>query len=170
MDDSFTTGNKSQKFIRLKAEILREFKDIEHCCAELNELLGILENRGKSTFDLRAIGSILHDFYCGIERLFERIAKELNGGMPEGNDWHRQLLRDMTLDIKGVRPPVISEDMEKILTEYLRFRHVFRNIYGFSLEWRFMEGLVERLPVTLNTLKKEAEAFCIFLENISRNL
>ncbi len=170
MDNSFTPGSKSQKFARLKAEILREFKDIEHCHVELKELLAILENRKKSTFDLRAIGSILHDFYCGTERIFERIAKELNGGIPEGTDWHRQLLRDMTLDIKGVRPPVLSEELEKMLSEYLRFRHVFRNIYGFSLEWRFMEGLVEKLPFTLNTLKKDVEAFCVFLENVSRKL
>lgn len=170
MDDSFTPASKSQKFIRLKAEILREFKDIERCCFELKELLGLLENKNKSTFDLRAIGSILHDFYCGIERIFERIAKELNGGIPEGDDWHRQLLRDMTLDIKGVRPPVISEDLEKMLIEYLRFRHVFRNIYGFSLEWRFMAVLVERLPFTLNTLKKDIEGFSVFLENVSRYL
>ncbi|MFN3531606.1 MAG: hypothetical protein ACK41Q_03700 [Candidatus Brocadia sp.] len=170
MADSFIPGSKSQKFPRLKAEILREFKDIERCHVELNELLGKLEDKEKSTFDLRAIGSILHDFYCGIERIFERIAKELNGGVPEGTNWHRQLLRDMTLDIKGVRPPVISEELEKMLSEYLRFRHVFRNIYGFSLEWRFMEGLVERLPFILNTLKKEIEAFCAFLENISHSL
>jgi len=170
MDDSFTPASKSQKFIRLKAEILREFKDIERCSFELKELLGMIGNKNKSTFDLRAIGSILHDFYCGIERIFERIAKELNGGIPEGDDWHRQLIRDMTLDIKGVRPPVISEELEKMLIEYLRFRHVFRNIYGFSLEWRFMEGLVERLPVTLNTLKKDIEGFSVFLENVSRYL
>lgn len=170
MVDSYTPGSKSQKFLRLKAEILREFKDIERCRVELNELLGMLGSREKSSFDLRAIGSILHDFYCGIERIFERIAKELNGGVPEGTDWHRQLLRDMTLEIKGVRPAVISEDLEKMLIEYLRFRHVFRNIYGFSLEWRFMEGLVERLPFTLNTLKKDIETFCVFLENVSRSL
>ncbi len=74
MDDSFTPSSKSQKFTRLKAEIHREFKDIEHRYVELKELLAMLENRNKSTFDLRAIGSILHDFYCGIERIFERIA------------------------------------------------------------------------------------------------
>lgn len=62
MDDSFTPSSKSQKFTRLKAEILREFKDVEHCHVELKELLGMLENRNKTTFDLRAIGSILHDF------------------------------------------------------------------------------------------------------------
>lgn len=170
MVDSYIPGSKSQKFLRLKAEIYREFKDIERCCVELKELLAMIGNRKKSTYDVRAIGSILHDFYCGIERIFERIAKELNGGIPEGSDWHRQLLRDMTLEIKGVRPPVISEELEKMLIEYLRFRHVFRNIYGFSLEWRFMEGTVERLPITVNTLKKDVETFCIFLENVSGSI
>ena len=44
---------------------------------------------------LRTRGSLLHDFYTGIERAFCRIAQELNGGLPNTEHWHRDLLQDM---------------------------------------------------------------------------
>ncbi len=36
--------------------------------------------------------------------------------------------------IKDTRPAVISEELAADLDEYLSFRHVFRNIYGFELK------------------------------------
>ncbi|MGB9887889.1 MAG: hypothetical protein ACPLRW_12990, partial [Moorellales bacterium] len=49
---------------------------------------------------------------------------------PETLRWHKQLLNRMTLEVPEVRPPVISKDLARTLDEYLRFRHVFRNVYG----------------------------------------
>jgi hypothetical protein len=36
----------------------------------------------------------------------------------------------MSLDIEGVRTPAIRIETERILEEYLRFRHLFRKRYG----------------------------------------
>ena len=160
--------NKSQKFLRLKAEILNEIEALDRIHNELKQLLATSKAKSKSTFELRAFGSILHDFYCGIERIFERIAEELNGGLPEGKEWHRQLLRDMTLELKEIRPSVISEATEKYLAEYLRFRHIFRNIYGYTLEWQLMERLVENFEDILTTFKKDIKYFSFFLEKLSK--
>lgn len=42
-------------------------------------------------------------------RLAQEIeAEELNGGVPRSEQWHRQLLLDMTLDLPSVRPAVVS--------------------------------------------------------------
>lgn len=35
-------------------------------------------------FYTRAAGPILHDFYTGIEKTFQEIAKRLDGGLPKG--------------------------------------------------------------------------------------
>jgi len=158
---------KIQKLLRLKAEIGRETKELDKLESELKAFLENVEGKEPSSLELRALGSILHDFYTGVERIFERIARELNGGVPEGIDWHRQLLRDMTLEIEGVRPPVIDEEMEKKLDEYLRFRHLFRNIYGFSLEWRFLEGLAVGLDKVWDGLKQSLKEFSGFLTQLA---
>ena len=53
---------------------------------------------GADTYSLRARGSILHDFSSGVERIFVRIAGELNGGVPQAERWHQELLGDMEAD------------------------------------------------------------------------
>ena len=60
--------------------------EIEH---ELDSLDQIRDQnaaapRDDEIFTLRARGSILHDFYNGIERVLVRIAEELDGGVPQG--------------------------------------------------------------------------------------
>lgn len=136
--------------------------------AEIEEDLGSLEllreqsaeaPKGEDSFTLRARGSILHDFYNGVERVFTRIAEELNGGLPQGDRWHQQLLQDMSLEIPGVRPAVIDARLANSLAEYLRFRHVFRNVYGFVLEAERMRPIEERLPVVLKAFREQVRTF-----------
>ena len=143
---------------RLAAEIRGEFVS-----------LGLLEEQSAAapqendTFSLRARGSILHDFYNGIERVFVRIAEELNGGVPKGDQWHRQLVKDMSLEIPGVRPAVIDEDLARSLGDFLRFRHVFRNVYGFALEEQRMRPLEDRLPAVLRAFRRQVGEFLAWM-------
>ncbi|MCY4123520.1 MAG: hypothetical protein OXG72_21645, partial [Acidobacteria bacterium] len=87
---------------RLAAEIEHELEGLE----QLGEEVAAAPLDDDNTFALRARGSMLHDFYGGIERVFVRIAEELDGGVPHGEQWHRQMLTDMSLEIPGVRPAV----------------------------------------------------------------
>ena len=106
----------------------------------------------------RAAGSILHDFYCGVEKLFERIAFNLDGELPKGEDWHMELLLQMARSLEGIREPVISRELLSKLKEFLRFRHLFRHIYGFELKWSRFEKLALSLSSVLSELKDNLEA------------
>lgn len=131
--------------------------------------LGLLEEQSAAapqetdTFTLRARGSILHDFYSGIECVFVRIAEERGGGVPKGGQWRRQLLRDMGLEIPGLRPAVIDEALERSLGDFLRFRHVFRNVYGFTLEEQRMRPLEDRLPLVLGAFRRQLDEFLAWM-------
>ncbi len=81
-----------------------------------------------------AIALNLQSFYTGVERILEAIAREIDGALPSGEGWHRQLLEQMCLDLPEVRPPVISESTRTRLDEFRRFRHVVRSIYAYRLE------------------------------------
>jgi hypothetical protein len=143
---------------RLAAEIASEL-----------ESLSLLEEQsagaphGDDTFSLRARGSILHDFYSGIERVFVRIAEELNGGVPQGEQWHRQLVKDMSMEIPQVRPAVIDHELARSLGDFRRFRHVFRNVYGFALEDQRMRPLEERLPAVLAAFRRQVGEFLAWI-------
>lgn len=126
-----------------------------------------LFKRKPSNYVLRAGGSILHDFYTGIEKIFENIAKEIDQRVPMGEEWHSELLHQMTLDIPGLRPPVISPNTEKRLREYLGFRHLFRKRYGFELDWGKMKRLLLKMPQVLSNVEKEIE---IFFDSLAKSL
>lgn len=50
----------------------------------------------------------------------------------------------MTIEIAGIRPQVISENLAAELDDYLSFRHIFRNIYGFELKGERLDRLVSK--------------------------
>ena len=135
--------------------------EIESELASLDELEREITNAPQQDdiYSLRARGSILHDFYNGIERIFVRIASELNGGVPQAEQWHRELVKNMTLDIPEVRPAVIDMTLARVLGEYLRFRHVFRNVYGSVLEAERLRSLERRLPVTSAAFRERVQVF-----------
>lgn len=75
----------------------------------------------------------LHAFYSAVEKIFEDIARTIDDGVPSGPDWHRDLLIQMSAEIPGVRPPVISRQTRLVLDDFRGFRHVVRNIYTYNL-------------------------------------
>jgi hypothetical protein len=72
----------------------------------------------------------------------------------------------MSVPLEEIRPQVIDEPLERDLEEYLRFRHLFRNIYGFELRWELCQPLAERLHQTFVKLKRQMERFEDFLDSI----
>ncbi len=57
------------------------------------------------------------------------------------------------------RAAVISESLRDTLSEYLAFRHVFRQAYSFDLRWDKMSDLVLNCEPSLRHLETELEAF-----------
>ncbi len=137
----------------LKSLVEEELLKIRKLLDEASDI----EKRKESNINIRAGGSILHDFYTGAENIFHAIASTLDNAVPSGLSWHVELLNQMTLNIKGVRSPVISKSTAKMLEEYLRFRHLFRKRYGFDLEWSNIKKLLKRLPVVYKTLKSDLD-------------
>ena len=70
----------------------------------------------------------------GLERVLHHIAAMVDGSVPAGREWHRDLLRQMGIALPQVRPEVLSAGTIKALDEYLRFRHVVRNVYAFEFD------------------------------------
>lgn len=128
---------------------------------ELEKLRGLIDEAGRlqkkraSNIVIRAGGSLLHDFYTGVENIFHAIATTIDESIPTGMGWHVDLLNQMTLEIENIRTHVISKNTAKMLEEYLRFRHLFRKRYGFELEWPQIKTLLKRMPAVYEAVKDD---------------
>jgi hypothetical protein len=108
----------------------------------------------------------LHNFYSCAERVFEDIARTMDGSMPSGSDWHVHLLVQMTSEVAGRRPPVISPESRYAMDEYRSFRHVVRNIYAFQFRPSRLQELVNGLPGCFQSLKEELLNFAQSLDSM----
>jgi hypothetical protein len=143
---------------KLKELVDIELSNLERLSKETNELLSRSREK-KNSVEVRAAGSIIHDFYSGIEKIFERIATVIDGHVPLGMNWHTSLLLQMGKTVEGIRGPVISDKLISKLKEFLRFRHLFRRLYGFELKWERIKPLFIELEDVLSDFKKEIIEF-----------
>lgn len=163
---------KRERLLSLIAEIQEE---INHLKEIEKDLLETEKRRKKAPaedrhFFLESEAFKLHNFYTGCERIFEKIGTEIDAGLPEGADWHRRLLKKMALDIPEVRPPVISKQLEAELGEYLRFRHIVRNLYAFELEEEKMSPLIRDIGRVARNFFLEVRKFTHYLKTLSEGI
>ena len=149
----------------LIADLELELQAISRLAEESERLL----RRAPSVADevyVRAGAGILQDFYTGAEKVWRRIAEEVDGRLPAGPEWHAQLLSRMTTSIEGIRPAVVSADLGQQLHVYLRFRHLARGMYGFALDWERVRELLLPLPQLAESLAREIRQFEDFLRAV----
>ena len=72
----------------------------------------------------------------------------------------------MAIGLNGIRPAVIDEELRKKLEEYLRFRHLFRGIYGFQLSQKRLEIIFEDFEDIYKNFNQAIKKFIEFLRSI----
>jgi hypothetical protein len=158
---------KDELFLkRIKTEILAELAQVAQLMDEYSDFVMKYSER-MDIFLLRAKASFMADFYMGVEKIFKLIIEELNGGAPRGEGWHKRLLHTMSLEIKGSRPAVISNELYADLLKFLGFRHVVRQADGFQLDEKKLDDLEKIFQKTWKRFSREVKAFCSFLEGKS---
>jgi hypothetical protein len=137
------------------SEIEKELENI----AKLQKEFESVAKKAKEFNNRRILGSIFHDFYNCCERIFRKISTDINGGFGQTESWHKELLYRMTISIRDIRPRVISEELASELDDYLSFRHIFRNIYGFELKGSRLDRLSDKFREVSQKFKKEIIKF-----------
>ena len=139
--------------------------------AELEDLVNrvkegwVRAERSGDTYYLDGVALNLHGLYSGLERLFEIIAANVDGTMPAGENWHRELLEQIAMEIPKIRPAVISNASFLALNELRGFRHIVRNVYAFNFDPAKMHKLVKNAPILFSNVRAELMAFADFLED-----
>lgn len=100
----------------------------------------------------------LQSLYTGIERCLVQIVRVLNGGTPDGGEWHRRLLERMGQPTDH-RPAVLQAATIAELQELLRFRHLVRHLYAYELRPEPVERLRLQALALWPQVQWQLEAF-----------
>jgi hypothetical protein len=69
----------------------------------------------------------------------------------------------MTIEIRKVRPPVISQLTYEHLNSYRGFRHIVRNVYTFNLSIAKLQVLIDGLKIAHSGFREDIDNFCCFI-------
>jgi hypothetical protein len=99
-----------------------------------------------------ALASGIEKIYGGIEKALVRIARSIDGDVPEGADWHITLLRRMSRPGPSGRPIVLAPDTRRQLDQLRAFRHRERNSYAEELRADLVMGIAADISATLDSV------------------
>lgn len=128
------------------------------------------EAGGEAPERTAALALALDRAYTALEAILERIARTLEGDVPSGEDWHRELLRNAELEIEQVRPAVLSADVVSAADDLRRFRHFLRHAYAASLNPDRVRAVAAQWLTVAATLERDLDEFEKFLGSVAETL
>ena len=151
------------KKILLQRQIEQELTQIQVMVAEMERMLEKLQRTGDEDY-LGTIALNLQSFYTAVERILIAIAKEIDGVIPKEENWHQALLKQMAVEIPGVRQSVLAIQTQQELDEFRRFRHVVRSNYAHQLDPDQLQVLARKLNIVKRHLIQDCQRFCTGLQ------
>jgi uncharacterized protein YutE (UPF0331/DUF86 family) len=156
------------RYAVLASQIQRDLDDLERVVERVEQAVQAARaDTAQSALFIDAAPLNLHDLYSSLERVFTHIASGLDQSVPSGPDWHRELLRQMSVEVNELRPPVISAETARELDEFMRFRRVVRHAYAFDLEADRVEQLSNRLRPAFQQVQQDLRDFVAFLNRLA---
>lgn len=101
---------------KVASQVAFEIGQIKQLVGTYSDLLQRVQKRTPDLVEIAAIGSVLHCFYNGLEKIFLSIAKGLDQQAPIGFQWHRDLLVQMTQET-ATRGRVMSTELARKLAD-----------------------------------------------------
>ena len=156
-------------FELLKAEIINELENLHKLEGEFSKIKDKLKFPAEKVphYDRGAIGYILHSFYNGCENIFRTIAQFFENDLGPQN-WHRDLLKRMKLEIPRFRPRLIDDELYRLLDDFRAFRHKFRYSYSFELDWEREKIVAKKMPHTMKKFERQVNTFLKKMEQLDK--
>ncbi len=139
----------------LEAELLESCKVIERVYEHIVKRQPTFRD-GDEGIDSMAYR--LHNLYGAYEQLLKIVADFFENHI-EGARYHADLLRRMKIEIKGVRPALLSSSTYKMLNEMRGFRHFFRYAYDVELDADRIDRIVQIAIQLREPFKQDVQRF-----------
>ncbi|MDB9456410.1 nucleotidyltransferase domain-containing protein [Dolichospermum circinale CS-534/05] len=159
----------NNKYLALKTRIEDEMIALEQNFQAMKTALEQSDNVPE-IFITPTLSSYICDFYTACERISERVAVTLDGGIPKAENWHEQLLLQMA-EIGGEnRPPLWQGSLLLQLNDYLKFRHLARHNYNLQLRKERVLELAKQTEIIIAKIQEAIALFSQWLESQVKDL
>ncbi|MGH9837870.1 MAG: hypothetical protein ACREEM_03710 [Blastocatellia bacterium] len=138
----------------LRQELLRDTEVAESALATARERFA-----GAGPAQEEACAFHLCRLFNVVEQMALRVAKRFENAIDDPARWHAELIRRMTLDIPGVRPPLFPRELAAPLGELRGFRHVFTHAYDLVLRREKLALLLADADSVVSGLRGHALRF-----------
>ena len=154
----------TNKYLSLKTRIEDEMMALEQNFQAMKTALEQTDNVPE-VFVTPTLASYIYDFYTACERISERVAVTLDGGMPKTQNWHEQLLLQVA-EVGGEnRPPLWQGSLLLQLNDYRKFRHLARHSYNLQLRKERVWELANQIESVMEKIKIAIALFNNWLES-----
>jgi hypothetical protein len=141
------------------AEFDYQVEQIKEIYITLQRKVPSLERQPVTQESVESAGYWLHNLYSAYEDLFKLVAGFWENSLSLDGEFHVQLLKRMLLNIKDVRPALLSGVGYRILNELRGFRHVFRHAYSYGLDDERVNSLLRKVLGQEDTVIKDLQTF-----------
>lgn len=147
----------------LRALLLAERARLLEVVRQLEALSASIAGRQPTTVELMAAGGFVHNVYNGVENCLLRLAHGVDEFVPGGHESHRLLIDQLSEPIAELRPALLSPALAARIDDYRRFRHAFRHMYYFDLEWSRLNPLCAGAPALVAELEQAIDGLLVQL-------
>lgn len=109
--------------------------------------------------------AFLTDYYTCAETCFWRIAQYFENHL-DGHRWHKDLLDRMQIEVPGLRPAVLRDEVHDALVELMRFRHFRRYYFEMNYDMEKIDFLHKKLEFLHRELPVDLLHFSQYLQNL----
>ena len=141
------------------AEFDYQVQQIDSIYDSLKKKALTIEKQRVTIDSIESAGYWMHNLYCAFEDLFKMVAGFWENNLIANGEYHIHLLKRMLVEIKGVRPALLTSDSYKFLNELRGFRHVFRHAYSYGLDAERVSALLRKILDQKDVLKGDLQTF-----------
>ena len=75
----------------------------------------------------------------------------------------------MNLEIPGIRPKLIDDELYRLFDDFRAFRHKFRHLYSFELDWERECLVAGKFPAAVKKFREQIKEFLKRMEQYDKD-